>query len=89
MSKLYNVAAQAIARRIVADLPEILYAECLLVSRIGAPISTPAVAEVRIALADPTALPALVGPGQARVEDALARSPATADAFLGGTTDLY
>lgn len=89
VGKIYNVAAQAIARRIVAELPSILYAECLLVSRIGAPITTPAVAEVRIALADPTALRALSGQVEARVEDALARLPATADAFLGGAIDLY
>lgn len=89
VGKIYNVAAQAIARRIVADLPEVLYAECLLVSRIGAPITTPAVAEVRIALADPAALPALSVQVEVRVEDAIARLPAAADAFLNGAIGLY
>ena len=89
VGKIYNVAAQAIARRLVADLPEVLYAECLLVSRIGAPITTPAVAEVRIALADPAALPDLSAPVEALVADALARLPATVDAFLDGAISLY
>lgn len=89
VGKIYNVAAQAIARRLVADLPEVLYAECLLVSRIGAPITTPAVAEVRLALADPAALPDLSAPVEARVADALGRLPATADAFLDGAISLY
>ncbi|MFD3263831.1 S-adenosylmethionine synthetase family protein [Phenylobacterium ferrooxidans] len=47
-----SVAAQAVARRIVADLPEVLRVESLLVRWVGATIATPAVAEVRTALAD-------------------------------------
>ncbi|MDO8912591.1 MAG: hypothetical protein Q8N10_14255 [Phenylobacterium sp.] len=47
-----SVAAQAVARRIVADLPDVLRVESLLVRWVGATIATPAVAEVRIALAD-------------------------------------
>jgi S-adenosylmethionine synthetase len=89
VGKFYNVAAQAIARRLVADLPEVLYAECLLVSRIGAPITTPAVAEVRIALFEPNALAALAGQVEARVQDALTQLPAAADAFLTGEIGLY
>ncbi len=89
VGKIYNVAAQAIARRVVADLPEVLYAECLLVSRIGAPITTPAVAEVRIALADPAALPGLSAQVDACVEDVLAQLPAAADAYLDGAIGLY
>jgi S-adenosylmethionine synthetase len=47
VGKLYNVTADRAARDILA-LPDVLAAECRLVSRIGAPVTEPAVAEVRL-----------------------------------------
>jgi S-adenosylmethionine synthetase len=47
VGKIYNVTAGAVARDLVA-LPDVVHAECRLVSRIGAPVAEPAVAEVRL-----------------------------------------
>jgi S-adenosylmethionine synthetase len=41
VGKLYNVAAQAIAQRLVRERSEIADAECWLASRIGAPVTAP------------------------------------------------
>jgi S-adenosylmethionine synthetase len=47
VGKLYNVTAGRAARDLLA-LPDVAAAECRLVSRIGAPVTDPAVAEVRL-----------------------------------------
>jgi len=48
VGKIYNIAARAIAEEVVATCSEVRRAECLLVSRIGAPIDRPALTEVRV-----------------------------------------
>ena len=52
VGKLYNAAASRLAAAVVAELPEILEAECHLVSEIGAPIDEPELALVRVRSAD-------------------------------------
>jgi S-adenosylmethionine synthetase len=47
VGKIYNVTAGSVARDLVA-LPDVAAAECRLVSRIGAPVAEPAMAEVRL-----------------------------------------
>lgn len=47
VGKIYNVTAGSVARDLAA-LPDVAAAECHLVSRIGAPVAEPAVAEVRL-----------------------------------------
>ena len=48
VGKLYNVVAGLIAEAIVEEVPEISEAHCLLVSRIGHPISDPQIAHIRV-----------------------------------------
>jgi S-adenosylmethionine synthetase len=48
VGKLYNVAAGLIAEAIIDEVPEICEAQCMLVSRIGHPISEPQIAHVRV-----------------------------------------
>ena len=59
VGKLYNVIAGRIARRLVAELPEVQEAHCYLLSRIGRAIDDPQLFDVKAVLADPGALPAL------------------------------
>ncbi len=47
VGKIYNVTAGVVSRDLAA-LPDVAAAECRLVSRIGAPVAEPAVAEVRL-----------------------------------------
>ena len=48
VGKLYNVAAGLIAEAIVDEVPEICEAHCMLVSRIGHPITDPQIAHIRV-----------------------------------------
>jgi S-adenosylmethionine synthetase len=52
VGKLYSLAAVRIAEDIVARLEGAEAAECLLVSRIGAPVTEPQLAQARIRLRD-------------------------------------
>ena len=52
VGKLYNAAASRLAAAIVAEVPEIVEAECHLVSEIGAPIDEPKLALIRVRNAD-------------------------------------
>jgi S-adenosylmethionine synthetase len=48
VGKLYNVVARAIAEEVVAEVAGVRYAECYLVSCIGAPVDDPALSHVRL-----------------------------------------
>lgn len=48
VGKLYNLAAQQIAREIVAEVDVVTDAHCCLVSQIGQPVTDPAIANLQI-----------------------------------------
>lgn len=48
VGKLYNLLAGRIAAAVVAQIPEIAAAQCMLVSRIGQPVERPQVADVAV-----------------------------------------
>jgi S-adenosylmethionine synthetase len=52
VGKIYNVLAQQIAEDLVVMVPEIAAAQCLIVGQIGAPITEPAMLQVRLATRD-------------------------------------
>jgi len=52
VGKLYNLAADRIARELVQELPDVVGAEVFLVSRIGRPVTEPAVIDVVLASGD-------------------------------------
>lgn len=49
VGKLYAMAATQIAKAIVKDVADVLDADCVLVSRIGTPISDPEIVDIRLA----------------------------------------
>jgi S-adenosylmethionine synthetase len=55
VGKLYNVAANLLAAALVAEIPELRAAECVLVSRIGHPIDDPPLVHLRLACEAPRA----------------------------------
>jgi S-adenosylmethionine synthetase len=57
--KIYNLLAERIARALTADIPGVAEAYVRLLSRIGASITEPALADIGLRLADPAALDAL------------------------------
>lgn len=52
VGKLYNVAAREIAAALVAELPDVVGAECALVSQIGRPVDDPQTVAVRVCTGD-------------------------------------
>jgi len=89
VGKIYNVAAQEIARSVVAELAPVRRAECLLVSQIGAPITEPAVAELRCELARGEALRDVRGSIEAVVARELAALPGRLEDFVHGRVALF
>ena len=83
VGKLYNLAAGLIAEDVVARVPEVEEAHCLLVSQIGRPIEEPWIAELAVACAG-------IGADEVapRVRDVaregLARVPQLADELVEG-----
>ena len=57
--KIYNLLAERVARALTAEIPGVEEAYVRLLSRIGAPISEPALVDVGLRLADPAAIDAL------------------------------
>jgi S-adenosylmethionine synthetase len=56
VGKLYNVIAHRTAHAVVAEVPDVVEAQCFLLSRVGHPIADPQFFEVTVRLEDPRAL---------------------------------
>ena len=89
VGKIYNVVAREIAETLAVNVPEIAAAHCLMVSRIGAPVTNPALVQVKLATRD--GLPAIRM--KARVEDIvthqLSRVPQLIDEFIAGAIEVF
>lgn len=89
VGKIYNVAARNIAETLVATVPEVVAAQCLLVSRIGAPVTDPAVVHLKLATRDGMPL----GPIERRVAeltaDRLSRIPEMIGDFVAGAIGVF
>jgi S-adenosylmethionine synthetase len=72
--KLYNLLAERIARQ-AAELEGVDEAYCYLLSRIGAPVSEPQLADIGLRLADPAMLDALRPPAAKIVRAQLRAAP--------------
>lgn len=89
VGKLYNVVARDIAETLVATMPEIVAAQCLLVSRIGTPVTNPAVVQVKLATHDGMPVEKFEQQVRDATEDRLARIPALIDDFVAGRIHLF
>jgi len=88
VGKLYNLAAGLLAERLVAELPDAVEAHVLLVSRIGAPVDDPPLADVRLRRAGGAPPEALSAQVEAIARSEVARIPALADELLDGRLGL-
>ena len=88
VGKIYNVTARDISETLVAEVPEIARAQCLMVSQIGSPITDPVVVQVKLAT---KGVP--VAQLRERVEEIIAngvaRIPALVDDFVAGRINLF
>jgi S-adenosylmethionine synthetase len=89
VGKLYNVAAGLAAQDLVAALPNVSDAECLFVSRIGAPTDEPSLVGVRLTTPD-TELASSDRDAATEITRAvLARLPAISDQIVAGEIDVF
>ena len=89
VGKIYNVVARGIAETLVATIPEIAAAQCLMVSRIGSPITIPEVLQIKLAMQDGFTIPSVKKRVYETAADHLGSIPNLIDGFIGGTIDLY
>jgi S-adenosylmethionine synthetase len=88
VGKLYNVAAREIAEHLVAEVDGIEAVECFLLSRIGAPVTQPALAEVRARTRDGRPAAELRPQIDAIVDAGIDRIPKLVDRFIDGTVEI-
>jgi S-adenosylmethionine synthetase len=88
VGKLYNLAAQKIAEALVAKVPGVHGAACLLVSQIGRPLDDPQLADVRLLL-NGAEVAGLRDGVELEVRDQLERLPELRAALLEERLSVY
>ncbi len=88
VGKIYNVVARDIAEAIVASDRGIAAAHCLMVSRIGYPVTRPAVIEVKLATTDGQPVDRFTEQVEHIVDDQLSRIPLLTNGFITGAIDI-
>ncbi len=88
VGKIYNVACHDIACALVREMPQVTQAECLMVSRIGRPISEPAHIQIGLATYHPALAAGLRSDVEHLVAGVLAGLPDRLDDYLQGRVAL-
>ena len=88
VGKIYNVVARNIAASLVEDVPEISSAQCLLVSRIGSPVTQPALIDIKVTI-DGAAISELEHQAKDIVERHLYRIPELIGDFVAGKIQIF
>ncbi|MFZ5834997.1 MAG: methionine adenosyltransferase [Pseudomonadota bacterium] len=87
--KIYNIVARRIAETLVATVPQVSAAHCLMVSRIGAPVTRPAIVEVRLTTRDQYPVAQLRQRVEEITADALNGIPGLIDDFMAGNIEVF
>jgi S-adenosylmethionine synthetase len=88
VGKLYNVAANRIARSLVDGIDEVQAAQCVLVSRIGAPVGEPQIVDIRLLPRGATPVRALTPRVEAIVQAQLAHLGQLSEDLIEGRISL-
>lgn len=89
VGKIYNVLAREIAEALVSARAEVAGAQCLMVSRIGAPISEPALVHIKLATSDGIPVASVKKYAEEAVEIHLAQLPALVDRLVAGEVSMF
>ena len=89
VGKIYNVVARDIAAMLVASVPDIVAAQCFMVSRIGAPVTDPAIVQVKLATRDGIPVSKIRRCVEDVTADRLSHIPKLIDDFIAGTIDIF
>jgi len=84
VGKLYNAAARNIADALVSENTDILAAECYLLSRIGAPVTEPALIDIRLRTRDARPASDLTEWSEEIARDHIGHIPEMVDDFIEG-----
>ena len=88
VGKIYSVVARQIAE-LLAQSPLIERAECLMVSRIGSPVTDPAIVQIKLATADASPAESYSQYANDITSDCLRDIPSLVEDFVVGTIPLY
>lgn len=88
VGKIYNVVARDIAEAIVG-MSEVAAAECLLLSRIGDPITRPAIMQVKVATRDGLPITEVRRSVEEIAAERLSRIPKLVDDFVAGSLSTF
>jgi S-adenosylmethionine synthetase len=89
VGKIYSVLAQDIANKLVCEVPEIAKAQCLMVSKIGMPVASPAMLQVKLATWDGVPMGRVMTRIEEITADRLAYIPCMVDDFVAGRIELF
>ena len=89
VGKIYNIVAQGIAQTLVRELSELAKAQCLLVSQIGAPVTRPAMLQLKLASRENISLDRLRPRIEEIVAYRLASIPRLVDNFVAGGIEVF
>ena len=89
VGKIYNVLARKICETLVTTVPEIAAAQCLMVSQIGSPITSPALVQVKIATRDGSPVDKFRQRIEEVADDCVVRAPKLIDDFVTGLIDVF
>jgi len=89
VGKIYNVLAREIAETLVAMIPEITATQCLIVGQIGAPVTEPAMLQVRLATCDGVPVDRLKPRITEIMTDRLDRASTLVEDFIAGTIEVF
>jgi S-adenosylmethionine synthetase len=89
VGKLYNVVAREIAEALVAIIPDVAAAHCLIVSQIGAPVTNPALLHVRLRTRDELPIADLKHRVEEIAVNRLDHIPHLIDDFVDGSIDVF
>jgi S-adenosylmethionine synthetase len=84
VGKIYNVLARQIAEALTS-MRDIAAAQCVMVSRIGAPVTRPALVHVKVGTRDGLPVAQVEPEVEGIVFDQLSRAPKLVDDFVAGT----
>jgi S-adenosylmethionine synthetase len=89
VGKIYNVTAREITAALVRDVPEIAAAQCLMVSRIGTPLTRPELLHLKLRTTDGLPVSQLQPRVKEIAQEHLSHIPKLIDDFVAGTIELF
>lgn len=89
VGKIYNVLARNIAETLVAKEPDIIAAQCFLVSQIGAPIREPRLIHIKLATRGATPVAQFKNRAEEIARGHLARTAELVSGFIAGTINVF